>query len=170
MQQSSAWPSQSPQALNQFYGNPDANMDGRPDVKWEAANIVRIVPPYPMIWSWNLAPVKSIALHKKCATTFELCLKEIAAKLSVQDILKYQLDRCGGGYNFRLMRGVNRLSTHSWGCALDLSPERNGLGVPYRPERNMIPMSVVAIFKAHGIVWGGDFKKADAMHFQAATI
>ena len=77
---------------------------------------------------------------------------------------------CGGAFNFRLKRGGNSLSIHSWGAAIDLDPERNALGRRYRAGAGMMPMAVVEIFAAEGWVWGGPWSRPDAMHFQAAVI
>ena len=154
-------------SLIKFYGNPDSNLDGRPDPKWEAENIVRIAPSYPMFWSWSMQPAKSIAIHRRCADSLTDILREIGRNISQDDIEKYQLDRCGGGYNFRLMRGGSGLSVHSYGGAIDLSPEINALGRRWGAIRYMMPRSVVDIFEAHGWLWGGLWRRPDGMHFQA---
>jgi hypothetical protein len=72
----------------------------------------------------------------------------------------------GGSYNFRLMRGSNQLSMHSWGCALDLDPEGNPFG--RNRAKCRMPAPVVEAFQAEGFEWGGRWKRPDAMHFQAA--
>lgn len=161
------FPSADKASLIGFYGNPDANADGRPDLKWEVENIVRIKPAFPMFWSWSMQPVKSIAIHKKCAESLSDILADIGRHIHHDDIARFQIDRCGGGYNFRPMRGLNSLSVHSYGAAIDLSPEINAMGVKYGSRRNMIPQKVVDIFAAHGWGWGGLWKRPDAMHFQA---
>lgn len=157
--------------LNDFYGNPDAGGDGLPDRDWEAANLVRIVPPYPMVWSWDLTkPVKALTLHRKCAGQFIQALQEIGEAFTLLERDKLHLARCGGAYNFRLMRGANKLSVHSWGAALDLAPERNPLGKAWDENAGMMPQQVVDIFAKHGIRWGGKWKRPDAMHFEATSI
>lgn len=161
------WPESN--KLKEFYGNPDANGDGLPDRAWEMANITKIIPPYQMVWSWSLEPVKVLRVHKKCSESLFLILKEIGEKLDAQERHFYQLDRCGGVYNFRQMRGSNKLSVHSYGAAIDLSPEMNGLGVPYDARNNMMPFAVRDIFHKHGWKWGGTWKRPDAMHFEATS-
>lgn len=161
------WPS--PSKLNEFYGNPDINNDGAPDPKWESLNLVRIVPPYPMFWSWSGEPVKTIRVHRKCSDSLTDILSLIGETFSGVERNKFQLDQCGGVYNFRLMRGLNKLSTHSWACAIDLAPEINGLGIQYDPSRNMMPKKAVEIFKAEKWIWGGMWSRPDAMHFQATS-
>jgi len=153
--------------LNQFYGNPDADGDGLPSVKWETENLTTIVPPFPMFWAWSLSPVKSIKIHKKCAESLFEVLSVIDRGIPHPVRVKTHLNRCGGAYNFRTMRGNSkRLSTHSWGCAIDLAPELNWLGRTYGPDKGMMPMVAVNAFQDAGWTWGGTWRKADAMHFQ----
>lgn len=159
------WPT--PNQLIEFYGNPDKN--GTPDPKWESANLVRIRPPYPMFWSWTGEPVVSIRTHRKCSTSLLRVLQEIGNSFTAMDRRKHQLDQCGGAYNFRLMRGSHKLSMHSYGCAIDLAPEINGLGVPYDPSKNMMPEKAVKIFASEGWKWGGVWKRPDCMHFEATN-
>lgn len=162
-----SWPL--PSKLNEFYGNPDANNDGFPDARWEALNLIRINPPYPLFWSWSGEPVKTLRVHRKCGGSLLKILEEIENKFTAIDRHKYQLDQCGGVYNFRLMRGGNKLSTHSWGCAIDLAPEINALGVQYDPSKNMMPKEAVRIFTNEGWQWGGPWSRPDCMHFQATS-
>lgn len=150
-----------------FYGNPDANGDGQADAKWEAENLITIRPPYSMVWSWSQQPVRTIRLHKKCADRFANALADVGNVYSPEQLNLYQLDQCGGGYNFRLMRGINRLSVHAYGAALDLAPEKNWLGRKWDGELGMMPQQVVEIFYSHGLRWGGLWPRPDAMHFEA---
>lgn len=156
--------------LNDFYGDPDRNGDGRPDINWEHSNLVKIKPPYIMYWAWDKARlVNTITLHKKCSAAFLTSLEEIRDNFDQRERKLYQLDMCGGGYNFRLMRGGNQLSVHSWGAALDLAPEINWLGRKYDEKLNMMPKEVVRIFEKNGLKWGGRFNRPDAMHFEATS-
>jgi hypothetical protein len=161
------WPSYDD--LKAFYGDPDKNSDGRPDISWEAQNLIRFKPPYPMYWSWDKTIVRNITLHIKCAPAFVAALEDIRDNFNEFDRKRFQLDQCGGGYNFRLMRGGNRLSVHSYGAALDLAPEINWLGRRYDAKLNMMPMQVVEIFAKQGISWGGKWSRPDAQHFQACN-
>lgn len=153
-------------ALKMFYGNPDSNGDGQPDPKWEADNLVYIDPPYPMKFSWG--PVcKKIRVHKKCAKPLLDSLTEIGETFNPSLRAKYQLNQTGGCYNFRLMRGSYKtLSVHSYGAAFDIAPLLNPLGQVYNPNRDMLPKEVVDIFAKHGFIWGGKWKRPDAMHVQ----
>lgn len=70
----------------------------------------------------------------------------------------------GGCYNYRRARGLQKLSTHSWGIAVDLNVAANPLGAtPTMPDE------LVRIFEDHGFLWGGRWSRPDGMHFQWAT-
>ncbi|MGL4324325.1 MAG: M15 family metallopeptidase [Beijerinckiaceae bacterium] len=164
------WPLQNSAAMNAFYGNPDANHDGRADSAWAARHLVRIKPPYPMQWSWGGA-VASLTVNRRCAPSLQRILEAIAQHYGSQAAIeKARMHLCGGAFHFRLKRGGHTLSIHSWGAAIDLDPERNGFGRRYSENRGMMPMAVVDIFAREGWIWGGRWSKADAMHFQAARL
>ena len=81
--------------------------------------------------------------------------------------LKDQVKRFGGCYNYRKKRGNDiKLSTHSWGIAIDLNPATNRMGTP----GDMHP-DIVEIFRKAGFKWGGDWPRGgkDPMHFQFCT-
>lgn len=71
------------------------------------------------------------------------------------------LEDFGGCFNFRSARGLQKLSTHAWGIAVDVAVRNNPLGA--RPR---LDPRIVAIFEDHGFVWGGDWSRPDGMHFQ----
>ena len=165
------WPHQNTKELTAFYGDPDTNDDGMPDATWEAKNITRIIPPYPMFLAWNGKPLKTISIHRNCADSLMRCLIRIGNEIPPDKRAKYGLDQYGGGYNFRPMRGLAQLSTHAYGCAIDLAPVQNPLGKLWRQNSNMMPLDAVDIFRRENWVWGGDFKgRPDAMHFQSALL
>ena len=156
--------------MNAFFGDPDSNMDGLPDRKWEAENLVRIAPPYPMIIAWNGQPLSRITIHKKCAESLLRALGVIGNKFNAAERDKIHLNRYDGGYNFRTMRGSNNLSIHAWGAAIDLAPELNPLGRPAGVRPLMMPEAAVLAFRNEGWIWGGPWKRPDGQHFQAARI
>ncbi len=64
-----------------------------------------------------------------------------------------------------------RLSSHTWGIAIDLNETVNPLGATPPPAG--APGSVIALvplFNKHGFAWGGHFKNSapDGMHFELA--
>lgn len=163
----SNWPRQS--AMTAFFGNPDANGDGKADAKWEAENLVFITPPYQMYFGGK--PINRIRCHRLVADSLTRILTRIGKEVPRETIVRCQLDQFGGVYEFRVKRGNSKsLSTHALACAIDLAPALNGFKVRYGSRSNMMPMQVVKIFEAEGWVWGGLWTNGDAMHFQAATI
>lgn len=161
------WPKPDVASMNAFYGNPDTDKNGLPDAVFESQNLTTITPPYPMFFSWNGLQVGKIRVHKKVSVTLLAALTQIGRDLSIAERQKFQLDRFGGGYAFRLRRGGNSLSIHSWGAAVDLAPALNPMGVEYGSRPNMIPMKAVKAFQAQGWKWGAAFK--DCMHFEATA-
>jgi hypothetical protein len=118
-------------------------------------------------------------VNKNCANSLTKVLGSIWIESGKRQsiIHDWGMDLFGGAYNYRLMRGSSKLSTHAWGCAVDFDPARNGLG-DYTPI--LLPSHPVAvIFKSegwvHGADWNGNLKvmderRPDAMHFQAAEV
>jgi hypothetical protein len=82
----------------------------------------------------------------------------------------------GGVVQYRLMRGGDQLSIHSYGAAIDLDPGRNAL-------HNQTPRfakfeEVLKAFADEGWTWGGDWngngssadeRRPDGMHWQATA-
>lgn len=164
------WPSQSQNALKAFYGDPDTNADGLPDADFESKYLTFIAPGYPMFLAWNMQPITRIKVNKRCAESLQSILIEIGRNFTLAERQKYQIDRFGGCYNFRTMRGLSALSVHSYGAAIDLAPELNPLGAEYGSKPNMIPLKAVSIFESYGWAWGGRWHRPDAQHFQAASV
>ena len=70
------------------------------------------------------------------------------------------------GYAFRMIRGsTDSLSNHSSGTAIDLNATKHAL--THRntfTSENMIKCKALAA--KYGCKWGGDWKRADEMHFE----
>lgn len=78
-----------------------------------------------------------------------------------------------GTYNCRQVAGTNRLSAHGYGIAIDIATSEADYWRWSRPGhdgtprwRNRIPYEIVAIFEAHGFIWGGKWHHFDTMHFE----
>lgn len=75
-----------------------------------------------------------------------------------------------GGFVWRPVAGERRLSPHSFGIAIDLSPQR----APYwrwsRQERHPLQQTydseIVRAFEDEGFIWGGKWHEYDLMHFE----
>ncbi|MEJ5218857.1 M15 family metallopeptidase [Cognatishimia sp. D5M38] len=97
-------------------------------------------------------------------------LEEIAAYGPAMDVY---FEKSGGSFNWRVIAGTNRLSTHSFGIAVDLNTQ---LGKYWRwdggkpgsvgPFANEIPFEIVSAFERRGFIWGGKWYHYDGMHFE----
>lgn len=168
------WPLQ--KDCDVYYGNP-RGVNGAPNAQWERSNLTTIVPPFQITYAGQ--PVHTIRIHRNCAASLLRALGKIwdAAGHDQKKIDQWGVSIFGGSYNFRLMRGLNTLSMHSYGCALDLDPARNGLHD--RTPHFTPDCPTVKAFKEEGWTWGGDWDgdgqtsnepRCDGMHFQAARI
>ena len=121
---------------------------------------VYLVSPLPL--SWNMAQkVKRISINKQLAADFSHLLGELESAHLWEKITSF-----GGCYCWRAQVGGDRLSTHSWGIALDLNVETNQRGTPGNMDKDL-----VAVFNDFGWLWGGIWpgQRCDPMHFQKAT-
>lgn len=153
------WPLQ--KDCDAFYGDP-RGADG-PSAKFEA-RLVSV--PCPWILRYEGKPVRGLRVHKNCAESLARVLDAIWGRFGRDqaEIDRVGMSIYGGGYNYRLKRGGNSLSMHSYGCAVDFDPERNALG----NSRPTMDRRVVECFEAEGWEWGGHWSTKDGMHFQAA--
>lgn len=93
------------------------------------------------------------------------------------DALPAQFDRFlippAGTYNCREIAGTARISAHGYGIAIDIAAAQSDYwrwskpGADGKPQwRNRVPHEIVAIFEAHGFIWGGKWSHYDTMHFE----
>jgi hypothetical protein len=107
-------------------------------------------------------------LKIRCAEKVAPLLIGLAAEFheTIEPIDKGTLD--DWGYCFRMVRGTtDKLSNHSSGTAIDLNATKHALTYrnTFSPE-NMIKCRTLAA--KYGCKWGGDWKRADEMHFEIA--
>jgi hypothetical protein len=76
-------------------------------------------------------------------------------------------------YEYRTIKDTNRLSMHSFGIAIDISPTKTQYWKDEAKEetakigyKNSVPLSVVHIFEKYGFIWGGKWYHYDTMHFE----
>lgn len=155
------WPRQS--ALTGFFGPA-----GEPAC---TAGSVKL--PFPFVIAWDTSQrITRFSCHQKVAADFTGIFAEAAAHYGEKQFRALRLDRFGGCYNYRKMRGGSRLSMHAWGIAVDLDPERNGLKVS-APKAAFSAEAYVPFWKiveAHGAVSLGRVRDFDWMHFQFARL
>lgn len=76
--------------------------------------------------------------------------------------------KTAGTYNYRKIAGTDRLSTHSYGIAIDINTDysdywRWDKSMKYK---NRIPYEVAEVFERHGFIWGAKWYHYDTMHFE----
>jgi hypothetical protein len=76
-----------------------------------------------------------------------------------------ELKTWDGCFNVRKKRGLNSLSLHSWGIAIDINAAWNGLG-----KTPTMSAKLVKCFTDAGFEWGGTWTRKDGMHFQLNRI
>jgi hypothetical protein len=86
--------------------------------------------------------------------------------------LKY-LQNPGGAFNWRVIAGTTRQSTHSFGATLDINVQFSDYWRNDKPDaagryayKNRIPKEIVEIFERRGFIWGGQWYHYDTMHFE----
>jgi hypothetical protein len=127
--------------------------------------------PYPMRLAWDKSKtVTKMRCHKLVADNFKQAFKEILAHYGITKIKELGIDLFGGCFNYRPMRGGSSLSRHSWGIAIDLDPERNGLKTKWKDcQFSKAEYSKLhQIFEKNGFFNYGKVKDYDAMHFEIA--
>jgi len=136
--------------------------DGSLDPRWESDQLGRAPLPFSLPLSWDQTKMaKSVYCHKKLIPVFTDVFTAVQG-----EGLESRLTTYGGCYNFRGKRTGGKLSTHSWGIAIDLNPETNAQG-----SSGNMDEGIVDIFRRFGFKWGGDWtgKTKDPMHFQFCT-
>ena len=143
----------------QIYGQPNQ----------QGSYLTTIQLPYPMRLAWDKkTSVTKMRVHKKAAQDFTNVFNELLKVYGLQKIQELGIDLFGGCFAFRAMRGGSDYSRHSWGIAIDLHPEANGLKTPYskalfsKPEYEELHR----IFEKHGFINLGKTKGYDAMHWE----
>ena len=103
--------------------------------------------------------------HVEIVDDLKAALADVAAAGLAGAIEVANANAYGGCYSgarySRVSGQIGFLSRHSYGMALDTNTESNCGGC--RPRMNC---DVVRIFRKHGFAWGGNFRRADGMHFE----
>jgi hypothetical protein len=152
------WPKESTASLIEFYGQPGSSR-------------VKLKLPYQMRLSWDKGVIiNSMSCHEKVAPSLKRIFNDIKKNYSMDEIRKHGFDLYGGCYVVRKIRGGSRWSTHSWGCAIDLDPARNGLRTKWKDAYFSRPecAKFVEAFEKEGWYSLGKNRNYDAMHWQAA--
>lgn len=127
--------------------------------------------PFPLAWD-DSQKVSRFSCHKRVAASLTGIFADAAAHYGEAEFRRLKLDRFGGCYNYRPMRGGTSLSMHAWGIAVDLDPINNQLkwgkdrASFARPEYEPF----WRIVEAAGATSLGRAKNYDWMHFQFSGI
>lgn len=101
-------------------------------------------------------------------------LKKVSEELDKHPELKKYLQKATT-FNWRIIKGTGRLSTHSFGTSIDINVDYSNYWqwdcrcsnenheLKYK---NQIPQLIVEIFEKHGFIWGGKWYHYDTMHFE----
>jgi hypothetical protein len=161
-------------AYKSIYGDPRGRNPSMVSAQWVASNMVRTTIPFIMTYAGM--PIKTLSFHKAAVLPFKGLFQLLldAAKGRQATLDQWGVSITGGSFCYRTMRGLNTLSMHSFGCALDLDPARNGLS-DSTPRFAEFP-EVMKAFRDSGLTWGGDWngngstadeRRCDGMHLQA---
>lgn len=151
--------------LNDYYGNPEKSPGILSNI-WMEQNLERIIVPFKLRLSWDAKiEIDAFPIHRKIATVVVDIFEEILQYRDENYLYDNGYNYFGGSFNYRPIRGGNRLSTHSWGISIDMNPQL----APYRKKDkngrwiNNQPQFITDAFLKRGFVtfpW-------DGMHFQA---
>jgi len=133
--------------------------DGVLDPRWEADHMASVTLPFAIKLSWDHSrTVNHMTCHKRLVAGFAAIVAQIQASG-----LETKVSSFSGCFAYRQQRTGKKLSTHSWGIALDLNPETNQQGSPGDMDAGL-----VQIFRDAGFEWGGEWPgpARDPMHFQ----
>ncbi len=133
----------------------------------------RVVLPFPFPLAWDDSQMISrFVCHAKVAAPLMSIFSAAAAHYGEAEFRRLKLDRFGGCYNYRKMRGGTSLSMHAWGIAVDLDPINNQL--KWGKDRASFARPEYGdwwrIVEAHGARSLGREKNMDWQHFQFARI
>lgn len=129
--------------------------------------------PIPHFLAWNLSDqVNTFRCHELIAPAFQVVFDEAVKHYGEAEYRRLRLDLFGGCFNNRNMRGGSAKSTHAYGAAVDLDPERNQLkwGKDRASFARQEYVPFWNIVEGAGLVSLGRLKNFDWMHFQGARL
>jgi hypothetical protein len=111
------------------YGNPVKEVNGNleTDPVWYSQNLSIFYLPFTLYTTWSGEPVTKVLCHKLVGEAFVDALFEIKEIAGVSYLHKYKLDSYGGCFNPRLKTNSKEVSTHWFGIAFDMCPNRKSV-------------------------------------------
>jgi hypothetical protein len=114
---------------------------------------------------------KSVAITKM--QQVDVALKTVRAQLLKYPALKPYVAPTAGVFNWRFIKGTERLSVHSYAAAIDVNVKyadywkwkkvKPGSLLTFN---NKYPEKLIKIFEDNGFIWGGAWYHYDTMHFE----
>jgi hypothetical protein len=149
-------------------------------------NLTTLYTPYPLVIAWDKSKtVNRFQIHKLAAPSMTKIMNELLTTYGLGEINRLGINLFGGAYNNRPMRGTEErynalikagrkedayqfLSTHAWGLAIDIDPEKNPLKATSKTATFAKPeyKAMIDIFYKHGWYSLGREKGFDFMHYQ----
>ncbi|MGI6449850.1 MAG: M15 family metallopeptidase [Desulfitobacteriia bacterium] len=145
---------------------------------------VRIYPLLKEVYGANKSQIQKNLVKVSIGYKFVEFNKQNNASIALQSVMKELLPLarrshkvyaaafpCNGTYNYRLIGGTNRLSSHAFGIAIDLNSNkydywRWSTREEGQKRLNSYPKEVVHAFEKYGFVWGGKWGNFDIMHYE----
>lgn len=105
-------------------------------------------------------------------------LAAVAIEIARKPELMPYVARPNGAFNWRNISGTQRISPHGLGIAVDFTlpkslnhywrwtPSSRPIQYPLQILQDRKFMQVIAIFEAHGFIWGGKWHHFDSVHFE----
>lgn len=122
-----------------------ANFGDPLEQDWQKNNLVTVVAPNG----------QRFVVHKDAAPSFQGLLNDLGQS-------GYNI-KSDGGFNYRNIRGSDKLSQHAFGNAIDINAATNGLG----SRTTDMPSNIADVAANRGLEWGGNWKdRPDPMHFE----
>jgi hypothetical protein len=101
----------------------------------------------------------TVRCHRAIVDDLRAAIEEVVAA----DLEEHLAPRRYGGCHYarRIHPDTDRLSSHSWGIAIDINVDLDHPGLGPVP-----PDAMIEIFARHGFRWGGDFTQPDNHHYE----
>lgn len=124
------------------------NVGNPADPNWQKQNLETINPVAGQSWQ----------VYKPAASAFQGLIGDLVAE-------GYQ-PHSSGGFNYRTIRGSDKLSQHAFGTAIDINADANPRLQPGAQVVTDLPANTADLAKKWGLEWGGTWNRPDAMHFE----
>ncbi len=125
----------------------------------------------------NLVNVKSgygsFSFNKNngAAEALENAMKGLTVLAATRQDVRANAFPCNGTYSYRAIAGTNRLSSHSYGTAIDMAVNKKDYWrwasrAEGQKRLSSYPVEIVEIFEKNNFIWGGKWGHFDMMHFE----